>query len=53
MSELRHVMLSMGERLTEEEIEDMIAYVDKNSDGKIDYEGNVLSIFQVVVFLFP
>lgn len=30
----------MGEQLTEEDIDNMIAMADLNKDGKIDYEGN-------------
>ena len=38
-SELRQVMYSMGERLSEEEIANMVTEADKNGDGVIDYEG--------------
>ncbi|KAK9467806.1 hypothetical protein V1512DRAFT_235874 [Lipomyces arxii] len=36
-TELRHVMVSIGERLTEEEVDQMIREADKNNDGRIDY----------------
>lgn len=38
--ELKRVMCSIGERLTDEEIEDMIKEADLNGDKKIDYNGN-------------
>lgn len=37
--ELRDVMMSMGERLTEEEVANMLTEADRNGDGKIDYDG--------------
>lgn len=37
--ELKRVMCSIGERLTDEEIEDMIKEADLNNDKKIDYKG--------------
>ncbi|CAG8962366.1 hypothetical protein HYALB_00013505 [Hymenoscyphus albidus] len=38
VDELRKVMSSFGEALSEEEIKIMIQEVDKNGDGQIDYE---------------
>ena len=37
--EIRRVMASMGERLTEEEIDNMLREADADGDGRIDYEG--------------
>lgn len=37
--ELRHVMTSIGEKLTEEEFNEMLAEADINGDGSINYEG--------------
>ncbi|XP_069184378.1 uncharacterized protein [Procambarus clarkii] len=37
-TELRHVMTSMGERMSEQEVEDMIKEASPNSDGKVNYE---------------
>ncbi|XP_060523392.1 calmodulin-A-like isoform X2 [Cylas formicarius] len=36
--ELRHVMTSLGERLSEEEVEDMIKEADLDGDGQVNYE---------------
>mmetsp|Transcript_14523 Transcript_14523/g.31599 ORF Transcript_14523/g.31599 Transcript_14523/m.31599 type:complete len:150 (+) Transcript_14523:114-563(+) len=37
-NELRTVMTSLGEKLTDDEVDDMIKEADKNGDGKICYE---------------
>ncbi|KAL4238012.1 Calmodulin-3 [Mactra antiquata] len=37
--ELRHVMVNMGEQLTEEEVEEMIKEADSDGNGEIDYHG--------------
>ena len=50
-NELRHVMTSLGERLSEEEVEDMIKEADIDGDGQVNYEGmksSCLSIHQFV-----
>lgn len=36
-SELRHVIANIGEKVDEDEIEDMMADADKDGDGQIDY----------------
>ena len=38
-AELMVVMKNLGEKLTEEEVQDMLKEADKNGDGKIDYNG--------------
>ncbi|KAG0646486.1 Calmodulin [Hyphodiscus hymeniophilus] len=38
LDELRRVMTSFGELLSEDELDSMIKEVDKNGDGSIDYE---------------
>ena len=38
-AELRHVMLNLGEKLTEDEVAEMIAEADIDGDGQINYEG--------------
>ena len=37
--ELRTVMQSLGERLTDEELKEMIREADVDGDGEIDYKG--------------
>ena len=37
--ELRDVLLNLGEKMTTEDIDEMMRLADQNSDGKIDYEG--------------
>lgn len=41
-NELRHVMTSLGERLSEEEVDDMIKEADLDGDGQVNYEGTTL-----------
>lgn len=41
-NELRHVMTSLGERLSEEEVDDMIKEADLDGDGQVNYEGKVV-----------
>lgn len=38
--ELRHVMTNLGEKLSEEEVDDMIKEADLDGDGMVNYEGN-------------
>lgn len=40
-SELRHAMTNMGEKLTEEEVEEMIRDGDADGDGRINYIGRM------------
>ena len=37
-AELRHVMTSLGEALTEEEVDEMIRNADADGDGQVNYE---------------
>ena len=37
--ELRHVMTNLGEKLTEDEVDEMIAEADQDGDGQVNYEG--------------
>ena len=38
-NELRHVMTNLGEKLTDEEVDEMIREADVDGDGQITYEG--------------
>lgn len=37
-AELRHVMTNLGEKLTEEEVDEMIREADIDGDGQINYD---------------
>ncbi|KAK9087046.1 hypothetical protein Syun_029440 [Stephania yunnanensis] len=37
-NELRHVMINLGEKLTDEEVEQMIREADLDGDGQVNYE---------------
>ncbi|XVF28750.1 hypothetical protein REPUB_Repub15cG0057300 [Reevesia pubescens] len=37
-TELRHVMINLGEKLTDEEVEQMIKEADLDGDGQVNYE---------------
>ncbi|KAJ6656349.1 hypothetical protein lerEdw1_003852 [Lerista edwardsae] len=37
-AELRHIMTNLGEKLTSEEVEDMIKEADIDGDGQVNYE---------------
>lgn len=38
VEELKHAMESLGETVSNEELDEMVKMADKNKDGKIDYE---------------
>ena len=38
-SELRHVMTNLGEKLSDEEVDDMIKEADIDGDGMVNYDG--------------
>jgi len=45
-AELRHVMTSIGEKLSDSEVDEMIREADKDNDGRIDYSEFVSLMFQ-------
>jgi calmodulin len=45
-AELRHVMTNLGEKLTDEEVDEMIKEADVDGDGQINYEEFVKMMMQ-------
>ena len=43
-SELRQVMTTLGEKLTDEEVDEMIQEADVDGDGQVNYEGGYLDL---------
>ena len=52
-TELRMVMLNIGEKMSEEEVENMIKEADEDGDGQVNYDGRYFSsyFFCEMVFL--
>lgn len=46
-AELRHVMTNLGEKLTDEEVDEMIREADIDGDGQVNYEGMFLLILLI------
>ena len=47
-AELRHVMTNLGEKLTDEEVDEMIREADIDGDGQVNYEGNYYINFTLI-----
>ena len=43
VDELRHIMQSLGEKMTEKELDEMVGEADHDRDGLINYDGAMLS----------
>ena len=51
-AELRHVMTNLGEKLTDEECDEMIKEADLDGDGMVNYEGIIFTLNTLVLPLF-
>uniref|UniRef100_A0A4W3GX74 Calmodulin 2b, (phosphorylase kinase, delta) n=1 Tax=Callorhinchus milii TaxID=7868 RepID=A0A4W3GX74_CALMI len=47
-AELRHVMTNLGEKLTDEEVDEMIREADIDGDGQVNYEDKLSLISPIV-----
>lgn len=41
-AELRHIMTNMGEKLTDEEVDEMIKEADSDGSGMVNYNGQCI-----------
>lgn len=48
-AELRHVMTNLGEKLTDEEVDEMIREADIDGDGQVNYEGITIDLLIIVL----
>lgn len=51
-AELRHVMTNLGEKLTDEEVDEMIREADIDGDGQVNYEGEWSYIISFIHCVF-
>lgn len=51
-AELRHVMTNLGEKLTDEEVDEMIREADIDGDGQVNYEGGSLWLSRLSAVTF-
>ena len=47
VEDLRYILTSMGEALTEDEVDELIRQADQNKDGKIKYEEFVFKMMSI------
>lgn len=46
-TELKRVMMNLGEKLTDDEVEDMIKEADVDGDGMVNYNGELIEFLTV------
>lgn len=52
-AELRHVMTNLGEKLTDEEVDEMIREADIDGDGQVNYEGMYRFHVFISIYTYP
>lgn len=52
LEELKSMLDSTGEAITEDDIEELMKDGDKNNDGKIDYDGMICYLWIIINILF-
>ena len=48
-TELKTVMTNLGEKITDEEVDEMIREADIDGDGQVDFEGKTSELFLLTV----